>query len=272
MVDNMTYRCALIQMCSGVDVDVNLATVATRIAQASASGARMVALPENFVLMPRQSRALLDCARERSGEIDAFLAQQARQHGIVLIGGSFPAPTDDATRVHGSCRVYDEHGTRLAAYQKMHLFDVAVTETESYRESDYTAHGEHVASVDTTLGKIGLSICYDMRFPELYRRLVGEGARILSVPSAFTVPTGRAHWEVLLRARAIENQCFVIAPAQAGEHENGRKTFGHSMVISPWGEVLACLPDGEGVCGADIDLSLIDDIRTRLPALSHRRL
>lgn len=268
----MGYRAAVIQMCSGTDVDANLASAERLIGDAAGEGARLVALPENFALMPARSSALIDCARERADEIDAFLARQAARHGIVLVGGSFPVPSVDEARVHGSCRLYDESGRSLAAYEKMHLFDVEVSDTESYRESDYTAHGERVVSAVTPLGTIGLSICYDMRFPELYRRLVGEGAHLLSMPSAFTVPTGEAHWNVLLRARAIENLCYVIAPAQAGTHENGRRTFGHSMIVGPFGEVLGCLPRGEGICCADIDLDRLHRVRERLPALSHRRL
>lgn len=268
----MKVRWAAIQMCSGVDVDENLDTAGSLIAEAARDGAALVCLPENFALMPKNPGDLVDCARRREDDIDAFLAGQARSHGIVLIGGSVPAPSPHDGRVYGSCRVYSGDGVRVAVYEKMHLFDVVVSDSESYRESAYTAPGSRVVSADTAAGRIGLTICYDMRFPELYRRLAIEGVQAFSVPSAFTVPTGRAHWEVLLRARAIENLSFVIAPAQYGEHANGRKTWGHSMIAGPWGEVLACLPEGEGICCADVDLSVLEDIRARLPALDHRRL
>ena len=268
----MPFRCALVQMCSGADIDANLEVAGRRIAEAASEGAALVALPENFALMPDGADALTACARDRSEDIDAFLGARAREHGIVLVGGSFPVPSADEARIHGTCRVYDADGSCLASYAKMHLFDVVVSDTESYRESAYTAHGSEIVDVATDVAHLGLSICYDVRFPELYRELVHRGAQVLSVPSAFTVPTGRVHWEVLLRARAIENQCFVIAPAQVGEHENGRKTYGDSIVIGPWGDVLARLPEGEGVCCADIDLDVVEKVRERLPALSHRRL
>lgn len=272
MGSDVPFRCALVQMCSGTDVDANLAAARRRIAEAASEGATLVALPENFALMPDGAGALIACARDRADDIDAFLADRAREHGVVLVGGSFPVPSPDADRIYGTCRVYGADGARLASYDKMHLFDVVVSDTESYRESAYTAPGTEIVDVATDVAHLGLSVCYDVRFPELYRELVGRGAQVLSVPSAFTVPTGRAHWEVLLRARAIENQCFVIAPAQVGEHENGRRTYGDSIVIGPWGDVLARLPEGEGICCADIDPAVLEKIRERLPALSHRRL
>ncbi len=268
----MTFRCAVVQTCSGIDIDANLAVAGKRIAEAAADGAELVALPENFALMPDGARSLIACARDRADDIDAFLAGCAREHGVIVVGGSFPTPSADENRIHGTCRVYDATGARLASYVKMHLFDVVVSDNESYRESDYTAHGDAIVDVHTDLARIGLSICYDVRFPELYRELARRGARILAVPSAFTVPTGRAHWEVLLRARAIENQCFVVAPAQFGEHENGRKTYGDSMIVSPWGEILVRREHGEGVSCAEIDLGMLEKVRERLPALDHRRM
>lgn len=265
-------RWAAIQMCSGTEVDENLEKARHWIAQAVTQGAQLVCLPENFALMAANPESLIACARERGGELGGFMTGEARRHGIILIGGSIPVLAAGEDRVHACCQVYDRDGGLLATYEKMHLFDVTVSDTESYRESAYTAPGSRVVSVETHCGPIGLSICYDMRFPELYRRLVSEGAQAFCMPSAFTVPTGKAHWEIILRARAVENLAYVIAPAQSGVHQNGRATYGHSMIVGPWGNVLSCLADGEGVSTAEIDLSILEGIRARLPVLEHRRL
>lgn len=265
-------RWAAIQMRSGIDVDENLESARGLIAEAVEQGAKLVSLPENFALMAANPESLIRCAHDRGTELGDYLAGEARRHGIVLIGGSIPIPSADGARVHASCRVHGEDGRLLADYEKIHLFDVTVTDTESYRESAYTAHGKRVVSVDTGCGNIGLSICYDIRFPELYRQLAAEGVQSFSIPSAFTVPTGKAHWEVLLRARAVENLSFVIAAAQSGSHGNGRTTYGYSMIVGPWGNILACLPEGEGACVAEVDLSILDELRARLPVLDHRRL
>ncbi len=263
--------CAALQMCSSDNVDHNLEVARGLIADAAKQGAAVVSLPENFALMPTKQSSLLACAMDREDEIVSFLSTQAAQNSVFVIGGSIPSPAADDKRVLGSCRVFNQNGDQLARYDKLHLFDVRVSDTESYAESDYTAPGNKVASVDTPIGRVGLTICYDMRFPELYRLLAAGGAQIMSMPSAFTVPSGRAHWEVLLRARAIENLCFVVAPAQAGKHSSGRQTWGHTMIVSPWGKTLNCLEQGEGVCMAHIDLNQLADTRKRFPALAHRR-
>ncbi len=261
-----------VQMCSGVDVDGNLETASRLIAEAVAEGASLVSLPENFALLPARREDLLACAVERLADIESFLASTARRHGIVLIGGSVPVPGHDPQRVFGCSMVHDAAGDRIAHYEKIHLFDVTVADGESYHESDYTAPGGAISVVDTAAARLGLSICYDMRFPELYRSMASAGAELFSVPSAFTVPTGRAHWEVLLRARAIENFCYVLAAAQYGKHANGRVTWGHSLICDPWGKVVASLADGEGVCVAPMDLEELYRIRGRVPALEHRRI
>ena len=261
-----------VQMCSGTDVDANLEKARRLVAEAVDNGARMVSLPENFALLADRREDLLACAEERLQDIESFLSALAREHGIVLIGGSIPVPGHDTRRVFGCSIVYDADGNRLAHYEKIHLFDVTVAEGESYRESDYTAPGESISVVSTDMARVGLSICYDMRFPELYRRMASDGAELFSVPSAFTVPTGRAHWEVLLRARAIENFCYVLAAAQYGQHANGRVTWGHSLICDPWGRVVACLPEGEGACVASLDLDELYRIRERVPSLEHRRI
>lgn len=264
-------RLAAIQMCSRDDVDLNLESAARLIAAAVEDGAAMVSLPENFALMPRDTARLPERARERGGDIEAFLSAEARRHGVCLLGGSIPAPSDDG-RVYGSCRVFDGAGLEVARYDKLHRFDVTVSASESYRESDYTAPGVAVATAPSPFGIVGLTICYDVRFPELYRVLGTRGARLFNVPSAFAASTGAVHWEVLLRARAIENLCFVVAPAQVGRHESGRLTHGHSMIVDPWGEVLNCLADGEGVCIADLDPRRLDAVRASFPAPRHRRI
>ncbi|GJL81052.1 MAG: nitrilase [marine bacterium B5-7] len=264
-------RCAVIQMCSCRDLDSNLASAERLIADAVNDGAQLVSLPENFALMS-DPPALIDCALHRLGDIEKFLSETARSHRIVLIGGSVPAPVTGKNRVYGACQVYGSDGARLAEYHKMHLFDVIISDSESYLESAYTAPGDSIEVIASEFGTVGLSICYDVRFPEMYRELTAQGAQILSVPSAFTVPTGRTHWEVLLRARAIENQCYVIAPAQSGQHENGRLTYGHSLVIAPSGEILAERAEQVGHCIADIDLDQLTLIRKRFPVLGHRRL
>ncbi len=263
--------CAALQMCSTDNVDHNLEVAGGLIADAAKQGAAVVSLPENFALMPTKQSSMLACAMDREDEIVSFLSTQAAQNSVFVIGGSIPSPAADGKRVLGSCRVFNQNGDQLARYDKLHLFDVRVSDTESYAESDYTAPGNKVASVDTPIGRVGLTICYDMRFPELYRLLAAGGAQIMSMPSAFTVPSGRAHWEVLLRARAIENLSFVVAPAQAGKHSSGRQTWGHTMIVSPWGKTLNCLERGEGVCMAHIDLNQLADTRKRFPALTHRR-
>jgi nitrilase len=207
------------------------------------------------------------------GPIQNFLADAARRHGLWLVGGSIPLQSGDRARVYSSCLVYDPAGRRCARYDKIHLFEVDVGAQESYRESRTVAPGAlQPVVVATAVGRLGLSICYDVRFPELFRALAAQGMELLAVPSAFTTKTGAAHWQVLLRARAIENQCVVIAPGQGGRHPGGRETHGESMIIGPWGEVLARLDQGPGVAVAAVDLAGLHQLRRRFPALAHRRL
>ncbi len=266
-------RVAAVQMCSGTDVDANLRSACGLIGEARETGARVVVLPENFSVMAgdaaERARAALGGAGE---ETRAVLAGVAREHGIWVVAGSVPYSVDDKRRQRSACLVFDDSGALVARYDKMHLFDVRVGPDEAYRESDDFEPGDDLVVVDTPCGRLGLTICYDVRFPELYRALGEQGAQWFAVPSAFTVPTGRAHWEVLLRARAIENLAYVVAPAQSGLHANGRQTWGHAMIVDPWGEVQACRESGEGVVWADIDLERLATIRDTFPALSHRRL
>lgn len=270
-----TLRVAAVQMVSVPRVDDNLAAAAQLIAEAAAHGAQLVALPEYFCLM---GMADTDKVKVRetfgSGRIQDFLAAQARTHRIWLVGGTLPLEAAEAERVLNTTLVYDPEGACSARYDKMHLFRFS-RGAESYDEAVTIAPGASVATftVPAAQGptlKVGLSVCYDLRFPELYRAM--DQPDLILVPAAFTATTGRAHWEVLLRARAIENLCYVLAPAQGGRHENGRATYGHSMLVDPWGEVVANRPEGPGVVLGDVDPQVIARCRASLPALSHRAL
>jgi predicted amidohydrolase len=263
-------RVAAVQMVSGADVAANLAQAEPLIAEAVADGARIVLLPENFGFMGSHGRDKL-AVREPEGEgpQQTFLAQAARRHGIFVIGGSVPLACPDPDRIKQSLLVYGPDGTPVARYDKIHLFRFTQGD-QHYDETRTISAGEVPRTFDMPCGRIGLSICYDVRFPELYRAL-GDVVLIV-VPAAFTVPTGAAHWETLLRARAIENQCYVLAAAQGGAHPGGRRTWGHSMLVDPWGEIVASRAEGPGVVGGDIDPERLADVRRRLPALEHRTL
>ncbi len=271
-------RVAAVQMVSGGEVAANLQAAGALIAQAAAGGARLVVLPEYFCLMGSRDRDKV-AVREADGHgpIQDFLATQAQRHGIWLVGGTLPLAAPDPDHVYNSVLVFDPQGRRQARYDKIHLFAFRQGE-EAYDESRTITPGREAVAVDCTVQgaagtrtlRVGLSVCYDLRFPELYRSLAG--ADLIVVPAAFTATTGKAHWEALLRARAIENLCYVLASAQGGTHANGRATFGHSMLIDPWGEVLAVEPQGAGVVIGDVDLDRIARCRASLPALAHRVL
>ncbi|HJS91979.1 MAG TPA: carbon-nitrogen hydrolase family protein [Steroidobacteraceae bacterium] len=265
---------AAIQMTSGADVSANLQEARTLLEEAARRGARLAALPENFAFMGLGDADKRGVAEEDGGgPVQEFLAQTARRLGMWVVGGTVPIRGGGDGRVAAACLVYDSAGERRARYDKMHLFDVHVPgREESYRESAHVAPGSTPVVVETPVGRLGLSVCYDVRFPELYRSLSAAGAELLVVPSAFTEPTGRAHWEPLLRARAIENLCFVLAPAQSGFHANGRETYGDSMIVDHWGRVLARLPRGRGCILAPIDLERQRRDRGSFPSLAHRVL
>jgi deaminated glutathione amidase len=267
-------KVAAIQMCSGMEVGANLATAGRLLAEAAAAGAGLAVLPENFAFMGRHERDRLAVAEaDGSGPIQDFLATTARALGITLIGGTIPVRVPDGARVAAASLVLGPDGSRLGRYDKIHLFDVDLPDGGgTYRESAGTAAGTTPEVVSTPLGPTGVTVCYDLRFPELYRTLVARGAVLLVVSAAFTVPTGEAHWEVLLRARAIENLSAVVAAAQWGEHANGRRTWGHSLIVDAWGQVLAQLPAGEGYVLAQIDLGRQAAVRKEFPALTHRVL
>ena len=270
----MSARLAAVQMNSGADVGANLRAAGAALEQARAAGAALAVLPENFAFMgAREHDKLAAAEADGQGPIQEFLAGAARRLGLWIVAGTVPLKTADPRRVAAACLVFDAAGARAARYDKIHLFDVDVPGGEAYRESHSIAPGAPQAIVvDTPAGRLGLSVCYDLRFPELYRRLAGAGAELLAVPSAFTAPTGEAHWEPLLRARAIENQCYVVAPGQWGEHPGGRRTWGHSLIVDPWGRVLAQHGDGAGVVVADAPREALQTLRRSFPVLDHRRL
>jgi predicted amidohydrolase len=264
------FRIAAIQMASGPNVKGNLQEAGRLIESAAASGARIVALPEYFAIMGMKDTDKV-AVREKPGDgpIQAFLSVTAKKHGIWLIGGSAPLEASVPQKVRNSCLVYDKQGNQVARYDKIHLFNLALGE-ENYAEERTIEPGDKIVTVDSPYGRIGLSICYDLRFPELYRAM-GD-VDIIVVPSAFTATTGKAHWEPLIRARAIENLAYVMAPAQGGYHVNGRETHGDSMIVDPWGVILDRLPRGSGVVVAGINPNYQKTIRKSLPALSHRTL
>jgi nitrilase len=265
---------AAIQMTSGPDVGANLEQVLPLLEAAARRGAQLAAVPENFAflgLRDADKRAIAES--DGSGPIQDFLASTARRLRMWIVGGTIPLRGGGDGRVAAASVVYDSDGERVARYDKIHLFDVDIPgRAERYRESAHVAPGSDTVVVDTPVGRVGLSVCYDVRFPELFRRLSAAGAQILTVPSAFTSPTGRAHWETLLCARAIENLCYVIAPAQSGFHPNGRETYGDSMIVDYWGRVVQRLPRGRGCVVAQIDTARLGEARQNFPALEHRVL
>jgi nitrilase len=261
---------AAVQMVSTPDVEENLDTARRLLAEAASKGATLVTLPEYWPIMGMADTDKVGLAEQPGhGLIQDFMAAQAREHGFWLIGGTLPLASGDAGRVLNTTLVYDPQGKPVSRYDKIHLFGFTKGD-ETYDEGRTIVPGAAVGSFDAPFGKVGLSVCYDLRFPELYRAM-GEVALIV-VPAAFTHTTGMAHWEVLLRARAIENQCYVLASAQGGTHRNGRRTFGHSMLIGPWGEVRSQLPEGEGVVAGEVDTDFLAEVRQSLPALKHRKL
>ncbi len=264
-------KIAAVQMVSTPDVDRNLQAASRLVAEAASKGAGLVVLPEYFCLMGRRDDDKLRVAEAAGdGPIQQTLSEAARRHGVWLVGGTLPLRSANAAQALNSCHVWAPDGSPAARYDKIHLFAFD-NGRESYDEGRVLQAGSTPVALQAGALRVGLSICYDLRFPELYRSLMSPPCDLICVPAAFTYTTGRAHWELLLRARAVENQCYVIASAQGGTHENGRRTWGHSMVVDPWGEVLAVLPEGEGVVMADFDPARLAEVRTQLPALAHRR-
>ncbi|RJF94963.1 carbon-nitrogen hydrolase family protein [Noviherbaspirillum saxi] len=265
-----SVKIAAIQMVSTPVVEQNLASASRLVAEAAQQGAQFILLPEYWPVMGmKDSDKLLHAEPDSGGPIQHAMAQLAQEHRIWLVGGTLPMVAAEDNKVLNTLMVYNPQGERVSRYDKIHLFSFTKDE-ESYDEARTIVHGERVIAFDAPFGKVGLSVCYDLRFPELYRAM-GDCALIV-MPAAFTYTTGRAHWEILLRARAVENQCYVLAAAQGGIHPNGRRTWGHSMLVDPWGEVKDVLPEGEGVVIGELDPARLQRVRESLPALRHRRL
>jgi len=268
------YKVAAVQMETGPEVSANLDQAAMHIESAAQQGAKLIALPEFFALMGNSPQDAVKI-REPSGNgpIQEFLSLQAASHSVWIVGGSIPMRANHPDKFLAASLLFDDRGRQVARYDKIHLFDVTVNDDKRhYRESQTASPGSQAVVVDTPFGRLGLSVCYDIRFPELYRQLSAKGMDVLMLPSAFTAVTGAAHWDVLLRARAIENLCYVVAPAQQGHHANGRETYGDSMIVDPWGSVLARLPTGQGIVVHEIDLETIRAIRNDFPVLEHIRV
>jgi nitrilase len=267
-------KVAAIQMTSSHVVADNLVAAGDLLREAKGLGCDIACLPENFSFIGLRDADKLQVAEpDGAGPVQSFLSDTARKLKMWILGGTIVIRGDSERRVANASLLIDDAGRRVARYDKIHLFDVTIPgRDEQYRESTHVTPGRELVLADTPAGKLGLSVCYDMRFPELYRELVSQGAEWLAMPAAFTVPTGRAHWETLLRARAIENLCYVVAPAQSGTHTSGRETYGDSLIVDYWGQVLSRLPRGTGVITAEIDLAKETETRARFPALANRQL
>jgi len=267
-------KAAAIQMASGPNVSANLLEVERLAEEAASAGAGLLVLPENFAFMGLAERDIVGIGEaDGAGPLQEFLAQLARRLGVWVVGGTVPIKVPAADKVRAACLVFDEQGRSVARYDKIHLFDVHLVETdEHYRESETIESGDRVCVVDSPFGRLGLAVCYDLRFPELFRAMQDQGVDVIALPAAFTALTGRAHWATLVRARAVENLSYVIAAAQGGFHVSGRETYGHSQVVDPWGNTLAQLPRGTGVVTAVLDPEFQAATRRNFPCLKHRRL
>jgi len=273
-MSNSNPKVAAVQMATGPDIGANLREAERLIRAAAVAGAALVALPENFAFMGRRMQDVLGLREpDGDGRLQAFLAEVAARYGVWIVGGTIPLVADDPGRARAASLVFDERGERVARYDKIHLFDVDVPGAdEQYTESSTIEPGADIVVLDSPCGRLGVAVCYDLRFPELFRHMLDSGVELLAVPAAFTAVTGKAHWETLVRARAIENLAYVVTAAQWGYHINGRETYGNSMIVDPWGAVLARIPRGTGcVCfplGRDFQAS----VRRSFPAIGHRRL
>jgi predicted amidohydrolase len=267
-------KIAAIQMATGPNVSANLLETERLLAEAAEGGAGLAVLPENFAFMGKRDQDQI-ALREADGDgpLQEFLSQMARKYGLWLVGGTVPLMAHDAGKVRAACLLYNDRGQRVARYDKMHLFDVHLLEAdERYVESSTIEPGQEVVVADSPFGRLGLSVCYDLRFPEIFRAMQGKGVDLLAIPSSFTAITGKAHWEVLVRARAIENLAYVVAAAQGGYHINGRETHGHSMIVDPWGTILSQVPRGTGSVTCKLDLDYLASTRRNFPTIQHRKL
>lgn len=267
-------RVAAIQMASGPNVSANLTEAGRLIGQAAEAGASLIVLPENFAIIGmKEDDKVKVKEQEGEGQIQDFIKAQATRYKVWIVAGTIPLIASDENHIRAACLVYNDQGEQVARYDKVHLFDVQVPDSdETYNESETIEAGNEAVVVDTPFGKLGLAICYDLRFPELFRRMVDEGVEIFALPSAFTAITGAAHWETLVRARAIENLSYLVASAQGGYHVNSRETHGDSMIVDPWGNVLDRLPRGSGFVIADIDRDKVANTRKNFPVLQHRKI
>lgn len=267
-------KIAAVQLCSSTTVDENLAVTAKLLEEAARAKASLVVLPEMFPIIGAKPKDAVD-VRETFGEgkIQNFLSTQAKKHNIWIVGGTIPIAGKNPYKIKAACIVYNNKGIAVARYDKIHLFDVTISETEFYKESASTEPGDKLVVVDTPVGKIGLAVCYDIRFPAMFTALFNQGAEIMVIPAAFTVKTGEAHWQLLTRSRAVENFCYVIGAAQTGTHESGRKTYGHSLIIEPWGSIIDIKTEPTpGIVYADIDLEHLYKIRASIPVHQHQKI
>jgi len=271
MMPPSTYLLGAVQMTSTGDRARNLATALRLVNEAADLGAKLVGLPENFAFMGRDEERIA-AAETLEGPTLAALRDLARARRIWIVAGSIAEQVPEPGRTANTSVLVGDDGSIVAAYRKIHLFDVNIPDGARYAESETVVPGDKAVVAPSPLGRVGLTICYDLRFPELYRQLASLGAEVITIPAAFTLFTGKDHWEVLIRARAIENLCYVVAPAQVGRHSANRLTYGNAMVVDPWGTVLARCPDGEGVCVAPFQRARLERVRQELPALKHRRL
>lgn len=266
----MNPRVAAIQLCSTDSVDENLQIASALIKEAAQHGAQLIVLPEMFPIIGKNPTDVLNAKeRDGSGKIQDFLSHSAAKNNVWIVGGTIPiASNSDSKKINAACLVYDQCANRVARYDKMHLFDAVVSDKESYRESDIVQAGTHSVVIDTPMGRLGLAVCFDIRFPLLFSELSQKGAKIIALPSAFTVKTGLAHWELLVRARAVDTFCYVIGAAQGGTHVNGRQTYGHAMIVDPWGAILSEMNASAcGIVYADIDHVHQEKIRRSIPVL-----
>lgn len=266
-------KVAAIQMASSPNVNANLLEASRLAEEAASSGAKLIVLPENFAFIGKRDKELLTLKESpKGGPLQDFLSHLAKRLKIWIVGGTIPLESNDATKVYAACLVFNDQGKRVARYDKIHLFDVHLTETdEHYAESEVIEAGDNTVVVETPFGKLGLAICYDLRFPELFRMLLNQGAEIIAIPASFTALTGKAHWESLVRARAIENLCYVIAAAQGGYHISGRETHGKSLIADPWGTVIAKVPRGSAYIISALDMNFLKVTRRNFPCIEHRR-